>query len=177
MASPRIEPLERRHRPLLKDFQNQEQSLVQYLKRFALRHAEKDLLSRTYLAIATINGTDRVAGYFSLATASVERAGVDTIPALNKLPRFPIPSVLLAQLAVDKRAQGQGLGRYLFDEALGKTLTLASSGPVAFRLFVADAINARAAAFYERRGFARISMGFPSRMVLDLRPVLNRLNA
>ncbi len=41
----RIEVLARAHRPLLKDFQNQEPSLVTYLKRYALRHAERDLFS------------------------------------------------------------------------------------------------------------------------------------
>src|SRR4051812_29740208 len=112
----RIEPLGRAHRPLLKAFRNQHDSLVEYLKRFALRHAEKDLLARTYLAIDDVSGDLRVAGYFSLATVSVERRSVAPLSTLEGLPRFPIPGVLLARLAVDERAQGQGLGRYLADE-------------------------------------------------------------
>ena len=171
----RIEVLERGHRPLLRDFQNQERALVDYLRRFAFRHSEKDLLSRTFLALDEVDGKQRVCGYFSLATVSVERASVVSIPELDRLPRFPIPGVLLAQLAVDRRVQGQGLGRFLFDEALGKTLTLASVGPVAFRLFVADAISEEAAGFYERRGFERLSSRFPARMVLDLKPVLEKM--
>ena len=172
MPRPRIEVLERRHRPLLRDFQNQEQALVDYLRRFALRHAEKDLLSRTFLVLDEVAGTQRVCGYFSLATVSVERISVARIPELDRLPRFPIPGVLLAQLAVDGRVQGQGLGRFLFDEALGKTLTLASSGPVAFKLLVADAIHEVAAEFYKRRGLVLLSSRYPARMVLDLKPVL-----
>jgi GNAT superfamily N-acetyltransferase len=79
---------------------------------------------------------------------------------------------LLARLAVDARVQGQGLGRYLFEEALGLTLQLAHSGPIAFRLFVTDAIDADSVRFYERFGLARLADEFSSRMVLDLRPLV-----
>lgn len=168
----RVQVLGRGHRALLKDFRNQHASLVEYLQRFALRHAEKDLLARTYVAIDDAGGADRAAGYFSLATVSVERASVAVVPALDRLPRFPIPGVLLARLAVDERVQGQGLGRYLFDEALGRALTLARSGPVAFRLLVTDAIDAGAARFYERFGLVRLGDEYPSRMVLDLLPLV-----
>jgi hypothetical protein len=47
----RLEPLNRSHRLLLAGFQNPQASLVEYLKRYALRHAEKDLLAQTYLAL------------------------------------------------------------------------------------------------------------------------------
>jgi GNAT superfamily N-acetyltransferase len=168
----RLETLERKHRALLGGFQNQHPSLADYLKRFALRHAEKDLLSRTFVALDETTAITRVAGYFSLATVSVERARVGPIEALAKLPQFPIPGVLLARLAVDSRVQGQGLGRYLFEEALGRTLQLATTGPVSFRLLVTDAIDADAARFYARFGLRELSSTFPCRMVLDLRPLV-----
>jgi GNAT superfamily N-acetyltransferase len=168
----RIEVLGRHHRALLEDFRNQHQSLVDYLRRFALRHAEKDLLARTFLAVEGDVGAERLAGYFTLATTSVERTAVGSVDSLNRLPGFPIPAVLLARLAVDERVQGQGLGRYLFEEALGLTLQLGHSGPVAFRLFVTDAIDGSAVGFYERFGFSRLTDQFPCRMVLDLKPLL-----
>ncbi len=168
----RVETLDRKHRALLGGFQNQHASLADYLKRFALRHAEKDLLSRTFLALDETAQDTRVAGYFSLATVSVERASVGAVGALAKLPRFPIPGVLLARLAVDSRVQGQGLGRYLFEDALGRTLQLANGGPVSFRLLVTDAIDSDAAHFYGRFGLVALSSTFPCRMVLDLRPLL-----
>lgn len=170
----RIEVLGRHHRALLEDFRNQHRSLVEYLRRFALRHAEKDFLARTFLAIDGVAGAERLAGYFTLAAASVERTRVRAIESLDRLPGFPIPAVLLARLAVDERVQGQGLGRYLFEEALGLTLQLADSGPLAFRLFVTDAIDEAAARFYERFGFARLSDEFPCPMVLDLKPLLSK---
>jgi GNAT superfamily N-acetyltransferase len=168
----RVEPIARRHRALLADFANQHPSLTEYLKRFALRHAEKDLLSRTYLALDEAGGDERVAGYFSLATCSVDRASLARAPALDRLPRFPIPGVLLARLAVDARAQGQGLGRFLFEEALGLASQLARSGPVAFRLLVTDAIDEDAARFYAHFGLVKLADEFPCRMVLDLSPLV-----
>ena len=168
----RMEVLDRSHRPLLGQFENQHPSLTEYLCRFALRHQAKDLLARTHLAIDDAGGQRRIAGYVSLATVSVERASVSSITGLDRLPGFPIPGVLLARLAVDMRVQGQGIGRYLFEEALGLTLQLARTGPVLFRLLVTDAIDASATAFYERLGLVRLADALPCRMVLDLRALV-----
>ena len=74
MASVRIEPLERKHRSLLKEFRNQQASQVEYVQRFALRHVEKDLLPRTFLAIHADEHHERLAGYFTLTTVSIDRA-------------------------------------------------------------------------------------------------------
>ena len=93
----RIEALGSGHRSLWAAFQNQQHSLVEYLRRYALRHAKKDLLARTFLAIDDAASGPRLAGYFSLATVSVERASVEQHPSLTRLPRFPIPGVLLAR--------------------------------------------------------------------------------
>ncbi len=87
----RVEPLGRQHRTLLKGFQNQHDSLVEYLQRYALRHLEKDLLARTYVAIDESPEGPRLAGYFSLSTVSVERSAAQKVPTLDRLPRFPIP--------------------------------------------------------------------------------------
>jgi GNAT superfamily N-acetyltransferase len=168
----RIESLGPSHRPLLTGFQNQHPSLVEHLKRYALRHGTKVLLARTFAAIDDAPTGARLAGYFSLAIVSVDREAAEQHPNLTRLPRFPIPGVLLARLAVDTRVQGQGLGRHLFEEALGLTLQLAKAGPVAFRLFVTDAIDAIAARFYERHGLVRLSDKYPCRMILDLRPIV-----
>jgi len=172
VATIRIEALSRHHRPLLKQFRNQAASLVEYLQRFALRHMEKDLLARTYVAVDRAGEVERIAGYFSLSAVSVDRSSVEEVEALARLPRFPIPGVLLARLAVDERAQGQGLGRFLFEEALGLALQMAMDGPVGFRLFVTDAIDESAAEFYERFGLQRLSDRFPARMVLDIKPLV-----
>jgi len=159
---------------LVGGFENDEPELVTYLRRWALRHQERGGLGRTWVAVDEVGGEQRLAGYFTLAAASLERRLV-TVGALDRLPRFPIPAVLLARLAVDRRVQGQGLGTWLFDEALRKTLMLASEGPIGVRVLVTDAKTERAAAFYNRKGLVRLTEGrWPCRMVLDLKPLLVR---
>lgn len=83
-----IELLSRSHRPLLKEFRNQHESLVEHLRRYALRHAEKDHLSKTHVAIDTSSGTRRLAGYFSLTTTSVDRGSVTGMDALARTARM-----------------------------------------------------------------------------------------
>ncbi|WP_437976815.1 hypothetical protein WMF11_06510 [Sorangium sp. So ce295] len=55
----RIEALSRSHRALNADFQNQHASLVEYLNRLALRHAEQVMLTRTHLALDEVSGGTR----------------------------------------------------------------------------------------------------------------------
>ncbi|MEX1362267.1 MAG: GNAT family N-acetyltransferase [Nannocystaceae bacterium] len=167
----RIEALGQRHRPLLSSFENQHPSLTEYLRRYAWRHQQKDLLARTFLAVDEVDASERIAGYFTLTTTFVERISASDIESLRRLPRFPIPGVLLARLAVDHRAQGQGVGRYLLRDALGRTIDLTQSGPVTFRLLVTDAIDQAAASFYEHHGFAPLQSTSPRRLVLDLKPL------
>ena len=102
MISLRLEPLSRAHRSQIESFETQV-DLKDYLKHFALRHHERDHLSRTWVA----TDGQRLAGYFSLAACSIERDAVVGINSLNRLPRFPIPGVLLARLAVDQRIQAR----------------------------------------------------------------------
>jgi Predicted acetyltransferase len=66
-------------------------------------------------------------------------------------PRYPIPTILIARLAVDHRYQRQRLGSRLLGEAL--RLAVKASDAAAARVVVVDAIDDRAAAFYRRWGF------------------------
>lgn len=167
-----LERLSRAHKPLLRDFENEVPELVVYLRRWALAHQDRDHLSRTWVAVDHGKPEPRIAGFFSLAAASLER-GLVVTGDLDRLPRFPLPGVLLARLAVDQRVQGQGVGTWLFDEALRRTIALAADGPIAFRVLITDAKDERAAVFYERRGMTRLTDGtWPCRMVADLKPLL-----
>src|SRR5690242_18740472 len=95
-------------------FDSGKESLDQYLKRFALTNSAAGV-ARTY--VTTVQGETSVAGYYSLAAGSVERAIVPERVAKG-IPNHPAPVVLLARLAVDKRLQGQGLGKSLLRDAL-----------------------------------------------------------
>lgn len=168
----RLERLARQHRPLLRQFQSQEPTLEFYLQRLALRHEEKDQISTTWLALLGEAEQTRLAGFFTLAPASVTRRDLNTVSTLVTLPPYPIPGILLARLAVDLRAQGQGLGSYLFEAALARALELRYA--LMFRLLVTDALNEAALRFYTKRGLvALLSEGYPRRMVLDLKDLVS----
>jgi ribosomal protein S18 acetylase RimI-like enzyme len=119
------------------------------LTSWLIRHAhasQRADLARTYLALEG----GRTIGYVSLTTGSVRRD-----EALKRyargMPAHPIPTILIARLAVDRRHQGLRLGSRLLAEAL--RLAVTASDAAAARLVVVDANDERAAAFYRERGF------------------------
>lgn len=170
----RLEPFGRKHRELLAHFANRHHSLEEYLKCYASQHKDK-ALSRTWVAVDESAGiAPRIAGYFTIAATSVSSDSLATVPGLGRLPSFPIPGILLARLAVDTNAQGQGLGRYLLEGALGQALQ--AEEEVGVRLFVTDAIDKEAVMFYKHFGFQAISASgdYPRKMVMDLLPILKK---
>lgn len=119
--------------------------LNSWLRRHALA-SEKADLARTALAV----DDHTVAGYVSLTTGSVRPQDAPKRLARG-MPRYPIGTILIARLAVDRRYQGQRLGSQLLAEALRRAV--AASDAAAARLVVVDAIDDGAAAFYRRWGF------------------------
>lgn len=64
----------------------------------------------------------------------------------KKLPRYPIPVVLLGGIAVDGKAKGQGLGEYLLLDALKQAQKHAETlGIYAVEVY---ALNQQARSFY-----------------------------
>jgi len=119
------------------------------LNRWLVEHAEasqKADLARTYVLLAD----GAVVGYVSLTTGSIRREAAPKRYARG-MPRDPIPTILIARLAVDRRYQSQRLGSRLLAEAL--RLAVTASDAAAARLVVVDAIDDAAAAFYRRWGF------------------------
>ena len=119
--------------------------LNQFLHRYALVN-QANGSARTFV---TLSG-EQVFGYYSLAAASAEHAAVT--PRISKgLARHAIPMLLLARLAVDVKAQGQGLGRSLLQSALMKYLQ--ASEVIGCRALMVHAIDDAAIGFYQSYGF------------------------
>ena len=145
MADWLIEPLAADHersafscgRPPLDDF-----------LRARVSQYEKRRLGRTFVAVPA--GSRRVIGYYTLAAGAV---AFEHLPpdASRKLPRHPVPLVLLARLAVDLSAQGRRLGEALLLDALDRSLTL--SRHLGIRAVRVDALDEPAAPFYRKYGF------------------------
>ena len=77
--------------------------------------------------------------------------GEKPLPRASKSAPEPIPVVLLARLAVDRREQGQGLGSALLKDALQRAY--AGAEIIGGRAILVHAIDAEAAAFYRKYGF------------------------
>lgn len=121
--------------------------LDDFLRRFASQNEEKGL-SRTY--VATRPGELEVAGYVTIRVGEI--ATTDLPPnAQRGLPRYPVPVLHVARLAVDKRARGIGLGEALLMHALHKALDLAEDAGLWGVEVIAKDEAARS--FYMRYGF------------------------
>lgn len=117
-------------------------ALNAYLRHHALNN-QKAMLSRTYAASAE----SVVVGYYTLAIATAAHS--EPPPKLVRgMPPYPIPAILMGRFGVDLTWQGKGLGLSLFTDALRRTWSLMQGGPVTARLFIVDAKDEAAKAFY-----------------------------
>lgn len=140
----------RRPRPIepsdnTSSFDSGEASLDRYLTDRALTNHLSDF-ARCYVSIDDGN---QVVGYYTLSAVAVEHASVPG-RARRNAPN-PLPAVLLGRLAVDRRAQGSGLGRLLVRDAI--LSTLAAADRIGVRLLIVHALHDEAAAFYSALGF------------------------
>ena len=116
-----------------------------YLRSSLGQHGRRDL-TRGYV-LATDSGT--VAGYFTLAAGRLQ---VSVLPEPGKLPaRMPLPTTLLARLAVDRSWQGKGIGGVLLVHALRIAVTGADT--IAAAVIEVDAKDEAAQSFYGHFGF------------------------
>jgi len=109
---------------------------------------EKRRLGKTYVAVKP--GATLVLGYYTLASSAIS---FEHMPprAAKKLPKHPVPVILLARLAVDRSARGQGLGKALLTDALRRSLELSTK--LGVHAVEVDAIDPEAKAFYEKFSF------------------------
>jgi GNAT superfamily N-acetyltransferase len=90
-----------------------------------------------------------IAGYYTLSSTSVQLAELPE-QTLRKLPKYPrVPATLLGRLAVDRRQQGKGYGRFLLADALYR----AARSEIASFALIVEAIDDSARRFYERESF------------------------
>lgn len=107
---------------------------------------------------------DQVVGYYALAMSSIERRAA---PArLGRGQPASIPVLLLARLALDRGEQGSGLGADLLQDALVRAL--AGARHYGARAVVVDAIDDRAAGFYQHHGFLPLEARRLYRRVSDI---------
>lgn len=130
-------------------FRSGDVELDRFFHRYAGQNQFRHHLGVTYVATEGAS----VLGFLTVAPAELE--GDELSAALQKkLPRYPLPVLRIARLAVDQRARGRGLGK----ELLKFGLRLASRMSVDFGcLGVLVDSKPQAIGFYTRLGFLRLA--------------------
>jgi GNAT superfamily N-acetyltransferase len=133
--------------------------LDRYFRTQASQDARKNMAAPFVLVLE--DGT--IAGYYTLSSTSVQ---ISELPeqTVRKLPRYPlVPATLLGRLAVDRRQQGKGYGRFLLADALYR----AAQSEIASFAVIVDAKDDSARRFYERESF----LPFPDEPMKLFRPM------
>jgi GNAT superfamily N-acetyltransferase len=139
-------------------------ALDEFLRQYARQNDRKGL-SRTF--VATRPGEADVLGYLTIRVGQV---GCEELPEeeTRRLPRYPVPVLHVARLAVDRRARGTGLGERLLMFALQKALDAAEElGIWGVEVIAKDEAARR---FYERYGFKPL-LDDPQHLYISLKTV------
>lgn len=99
--------------------------------------------------MVSVTGEGRVAGYYCLASSSLERSEGPEELAAGMPPSIPV--VLLGRLAVDREFAGRGLGVSLLQHATSRALLAAET--IGIRAMIVHAVDDDVVSFYERFGF------------------------
>ena len=141
-----IAPLDRQHDR--KSFDCGENSLNQYLHRYANQDIRRRV-NRVFVA-SPPEAPRQVIGYYSLSAGSLDATALPE-SFRRRLPKYPVPVVLLGRLAVAESRQRIGLGSILLADALQRIAQ--ASQVMAVYAVVVDALNDQAAEFYRQFGF------------------------
>lgn len=118
------------------------------LDRYFQQQVTQDMRRRVTACFVALSD-ERIAGYYTLASASVLLSDLPE-KLQKKLPRYPsVPTVRMGRLAVDQSFKGQGLGGALLADALLRT----RNAEIAAYALVVDAKDDLAVAFYLHHGF------------------------
>jgi GNAT superfamily N-acetyltransferase len=130
------------------------QELNEFIRRSAARHREAGV-SKTMVLPAKAPEGDKagICAYYTLSHTQIER---ETLPPTlaKKLPRYPVPVMLIVQLALHKDAQGQGFGKVTLIRALRHCLEINAHLPS--YAVVVDALDEGVQGFYGQYGFQEL---------------------
>ena len=134
-----------------KSFDCGAEELNLFLQQFASRHRAAGI-SMTMVLPAKENQAV-ICAYYTLSHTEIKR---QTLPksVAKKLPHYPIPVMLIAQLAVNMKVQGQGLGKITLVRALQHAGEINEHLPS--YAVVVNALDNQVQGFYEQFGFAAL---------------------
>ena len=136
---------------------------VEALDRFLRAQAGQDARKNIAATFILLSAGGAVGGYYTLSSTAL-RLGELPEQTKKRLPRYPlVPATLLGRLAVDRRHQGRGFGRFLLADALRR----AARSEIASFAVVVDAKDDGARRFYEQEGF----ISLPDQVLKMFRPM------
>lgn len=148
----RVEPLAKHHDR--KTFRCGRPELDEWLRSMAWQVQQRSHSARTY--VLTEDGVI-IVGFSSLASHAVAAESTPSELLSGQSRHQPVPAVLLARLAIALEHQGRRLGERLLAAAVRRTLQAGEH--IGLVLIAVDALDEKAASFYERYGFVRLSAG------------------
>lgn len=120
--------------------------------------------------VAQFDGDRECAGYYTL------QVGSDTVPEIRKHKESYVgsyvsfPAVNLSYLAVNKKFQGQGIGKLLLQDVFVKTAAMAEH--VGFYALTVQAIDKETAVFYSNLGFEEYLESNQPKLLYPLQDIL-----
>ncbi|TYT76072.1 GNAT family N-acetyltransferase [Desulfobotulus mexicanus] len=132
-----------------------EEELNYFIKNHAAKHMKAGI-SRTMVLPAKdilANQKHLICSFFTVSPNTISR---ETLPVnhAKKLPLYPVPVFLIAQLAVHKECHGYGLGKITLIKAL-EYLWKANAYLPAYAVIV-DCLNESSQSFYTKYGFEKL---------------------
>lgn len=119
--------------------------------------------AKTFVGV-TLSAPTRILGYYSISPGEIEFTSVPEAVSRSR-GRYSVPVFRLGRLAIDRSFQGLGLGSALL--ALAATRALLVREHVGGVALAIDAIDARAAAWYQSHGALPL-VDDPLKLVLPL---------
>lgn len=151
-----------------KSFDCGAEELNLFLQQFAVRHRAAGI-SMTMVLPAKENEAD-ICAYYTLSHTEIKR---QTLPKsiAKKLPLYPLPVILIAQLAVNQKVHGQGLGKITLIRALHHACEINEHLPS--YAVVVDALDDQVQGFYEQFGFEALDThGHRKRLYMAMQTVI-----
>jgi GNAT superfamily N-acetyltransferase len=150
----------------LKTFDCGNEMINTFVKK-SLKKRVKKHFSQAYVLLEN----DTFVGFYTLDTFSIARDTFDKEDRPSSLP--PVVSVVkLGMLGVDKKMQGQGIGKRLLRDAMLKVAHISEVAGCTGLYLLAEV---EAIEFYKTLGFKPLKKGTPLPMFLSIETILNSI--
>lgn len=129
-----------------------EPELNEFIRKFAAKHMDSGV-STTMVLPASDPLPDYkypICAFYTVAPGSIKREALP-VSLMKKLPHYPVPVFLIAQMAVHAECQGTGLGKITLVKAL-EYLWKVNEFIKAYAVIV-DCLNEAVESFYLKYGF------------------------